>query len=470
MNKLLNIKDSTIIKLIDYIKDSIKGTLFEGHVYIVGGAVRDWIMGKPCKDIDIVVDIRDGGIGFANFIAFKNGCLISKKNPVVFPTYGTAKFQLLSNEEFAEFEIECVQTRKEQYHKDSRNPSTAFGSIEEDAMRRDLTINALYYNVTTDEIKDYTGRGRYDIAHHIIRTPSSPDIIFNDDPLRILRVIRFATRFGWGIEKKTWLGMVKNSKRILIVSQERITDEINKILLTDKPSLGIKRMLCCNRLLEYVLPGVLFQKHVFQNMYPKVSVFEHSMEVLDCIEPKLEYRLAALFHDIGKLVTYDKDFMFHATAGAPLTEKLMKAMKYPNTTISNVSVAVALHETLSGYRDKEMPSKKFLRKFKSITGKNYDLIMSLIDANNKCQYYGKKPNQVTMIREKIAQLEVKEHKNLSVVKLPINGNDIMKNFDVKSGPLIGKLLKTVKEAYFDNPKITKEECLDLVSDTIKKTV
>ena len=97
MNELLNIKDSTIIKLIDYIKDSVKGTLFEGHVYIVGGAVRDWIMGKPCKDIDIVVDIRDGGIGFANFMAFKNGCLISKKNPVVYPTYGTAKFQLLNN-------------------------------------------------------------------------------------------------------------------------------------------------------------------------------------------------------------------------------------------------------------------------------------------------------------------------------------------------------------------------------------
>ena len=133
-------------------------------------------------------------------------------------------------------------------------------------------------------------------------------------------------------------------------------------------------------------------------------------------------------------------------------------------------MAVALHETLSGYRDKEMPSKKFLRKFKALTGKNYDLVMSLIDANNKCQYYGKKLNQVTMIREKIAQLEAKEHKNLSVVKLPINGTDIMKNFNVKSGPLIGKLLKVIKEAYFNNPKITKEECLDLVSDRIKKAV
>ena len=470
MNDLLKINDKNIIQLIEYIKSSIKGTIFNNHVFLVGGFVRDSYMGKPCKDIDIVVDLPDGGVGFANFMTFKNGCLISNKNPVIFQTYGTAKFQLLNSPEFGDIEIECVQTRKEQYHKESRNPSTVFGTIEEDAMRRDLTINALYYNVSTDEIKDYTGMGLYDIKHHIIRTPSNPDIIFEDDPLRILRVIRFATRFGWGIEKKTWLGMIKNSKRILIVSKERITEEINKILLTEKPSLGIKRMLCCNHLLEYVIPSISHQTHIFQSLKPKLTLFEHTMGVLDSIEPKLEYRLSALLHDIGKLTTYKNGFFRHETVGKSLAETLMKTMKYPNKMISNVCMAIEMHETFSSYKDKEIPCKKSLRKFKAIVGENYDLVMALIDANNKNQIYGKKINQITNIRQKIADLEAKEKNNLSKIQLPLNGKDIMERFNLKSSPLIGKLLKKVKDAYFDNPQMSKEEALDFVNDMIKKTV
>ena len=471
LNAMQNLfKNEKLQKLIEYLRNEIQGTYFEGHVYLVGGVVRDAFLGKASKDVDIVVDIPNGGVGFANFIAFKNGCHVSNKNPVIFPTYGTAKFQLLNSPEFSDIEIECVHTRKEQYHSDSRNPSTAFGTIEDDAMRRDLTINSLYYNISTSEIHDYCGFGLSDLKNHIIRTPSNPNTIFSDDPLRILRTIRFATRFNWGVEEDTWMGMIQSAQRILSVAQERVTDEINKILVTDKPSVGIRRMLNCNKLLEYVMPGIAYQAHVYQSMAPKVTLLEHTLQVLDKIEPTLEYRLAALYHDIGKIVTYKKNFAFHATVGSELTGRLMKIMKYPNKTISNVSTAISLHEVFSGYRLKEYPSKKMLRKFKSLSGESYDLTLALIDANNKCQCDKSKTNQIDYVRKKIAELEEKEKNNLSKIKLPINGKDIMQVFSIKSGPIIGRLLKKIKDAYFEDPTITREKCLELISEQIKKTV
>lgn len=463
-------KDEKVIKLINYIKESIKNTVYEGHVFVVGGAVRDSLMGKPCKDIDLVIDLPTGGLGFANFLTFKNNCYTKDKNPVVFETYGTAKLQLLNSDEFNDIEIECVNTRKEQYHSESRNPTTSFGTIEQDAMRRDLTINAIYYDISNDELRDYTGKGIDDIKNKVIRTPTDPDIIFNDDPLRILRVIRFATRFEWGIEKKTWLGMVKNAKRILIVSQERITEEISKILLTNKPSLGIKRMLCCNNLLEYTIPCADFMKHIYQNMNPKITVLQHSLDVLDNTEPKLVNRLAGLLHDIGKLTTYNKAFLFHAAEGSVLAEKMLKAMKYPNSVISKVCVCIALHETFSAYRDKETPKKSVLREFKAITGDNYETVMDVIHSNNCNQLYLAKPNQAPLIKKKIKEMEKAEKRNLSVIKLPINGKDIINKFNIKSGPLIGRLLKKIKDAYLEDPTITKDDCFDIVNDYIKKTV
>ena len=156
MNETLFKKaDEKVRKLVDLIQKSIKGTHFEGKVYLVGGCVRDMILGLPAKDVDIVVEIKNGGMLFASYMAMKNQCYVAGTNPVVFETYGTAKFQLYKNEELKGIEIECVQTRKEQYHKESRNPDTVYGTVQEDAKRRDLTTNSLYYNISTEKIIDY---------------------------------------------------------------------------------------------------------------------------------------------------------------------------------------------------------------------------------------------------------------------------------------------------------------------------
>ena len=177
---------------------------------MVGGAVRDYVMKNEIKDIDICVDIENGGVLFSQFLYEKG---YTKSSPKIFPTYGTSMFHL---KKFPDLEIECVQTRGEQYHdKNTRNPICTFSDIKEDCFRRDLTINALYININTNEILDLTGNGLNDIKNGICRvTNDNPDIVFTDDPLRILRVIRFATRFDFKIDDKTWESMVKFSSRL----------------------------------------------------------------------------------------------------------------------------------------------------------------------------------------------------------------------------------------------------------------
>lgn len=166
-------KDEKIKKLIKLIQDTIKLTHFEGKVYLVGGCVRDSLLGLPCKDVDLVIEMPNGGILFAGYMAMKHKCFAANTNPVVFETYGTAKFQLYKDEDLKDIEIECVQTRKEQYHKESRNPDTAYGTIQEDAARRDLTINALYYNISTEKILDPTNYGINDLTEKILRCPAT---------------------------------------------------------------------------------------------------------------------------------------------------------------------------------------------------------------------------------------------------------------------------------------------------------
>lgn len=469
MNNLLKINNYKYIKLIERLKKFINGSVFEGHVYVVGGFVRDAILGKPIKDIDLVIDTPNGGEAFATWLAFNTGCLIKDKNPCIFHTYGTAKVQIYTDPDLSDIEIECVQTRKEKYDKNSRNPSTAFGTLQEDAMRRDLTINALYYNISTDEVCDLTNMGLNDIESKTLRCTGEPDVVFEDDPLRILRVVRFATKLGWDIEKNTWLGMITNSKRISTLTQERITDEINKMLLCDKPSDAIRRLDRCN-VLNRVLPILEQSKHIYQDLRPLRSLYEHTLETLDKTPKVLETRLAALFHDIGKIKTYEKNFMFHSQISADMAEEILKQMKYSNAIISTVKKAIELHEEFSSYMGNSIPRPSVIRSFViKFDGneKDLDVALDLINANNISQMYGKKIKQVPGIRQKIAELDKKSEsgKRLS---MPINGNDIMSVFKLKPGVFIGQLIKDVKKEVIKNPHLSKEEALAFVKSKIDK--
>lgn len=459
--------------VLDLIKEQIKGSRFEGHVFAVGGSVRDMLMGNEIKDIDLVIDIEDGGIKFAEWITNQNKCFVPNSNPVIFRNYGTAKFNLRTYPKIADIEIECVQTRKEQYHNsNSRNPICAFGTIEEDANRRDLTINALYYDITNGRVIDPTQRGLNDIKGNVIRCPNKPDIIFSDDPLRMLRCIRFSTRLGWGIDKDTWIGICKNVHRIGIISQERITDEINKILLCNKPSVGIRK-LYYSGLLKYVLPNVYDMVGLEQNAYHFGDVFEHTMSVLDNTKPILTNRLSGLFHDVGKKTARSVangivHFYGHEYSGYNMCTKILHDMKYPNDVISKVRNAVKNHMR---FKQNKNVSKKAVRKFLGeIESDDIDLILDVIHADNishKEEY--NMYEQVDKIKEIIANIKENECQQLRP-KLPINGNDIIEHFKLKKGPLIGRYIELCKEYSYISPKATKEDYLNIIQKEINRTI
>ena len=464
MNEILfKNADEKIKKLVKLIQESIKGTAFENHVFLVGGCVRDLLLKIPCKDVDICVDIKNGGMLFANYMAMKHQCYVAGTNPIVFETYGTAKFQLYKNEELKDIEIECVQTRKEQYHKESRNPDTVYGTIQEDAKRRDLTINSLYYNISTERVHDYNN-GLDDLVNQVIKTPTDPDITFNDDPLRILRVIRFSTRFGWGIEKNTWLGMVKNAHRIKIISQERISDEISKILLCEKPSIGIRKMYYCG-ILHRVMPDIYDTTYAFESKNPMVSTFDHTMNVVDTVQPYLENRLAALFHDVGRIITGRRRDVNPDKFSAEVAADDLKAMKFPNYVIKTVETAIKFHRGFAVYADGVLPPDKKIRKFINLTGEDLGATVDLMNANNLHCTYDKKKRQVLDILNRIEEMEDAE--KAANVKLPISGNDIIKEFKIKPSPTIGILLEAVKDAYFENPNMTKDEAFEIVENKLK---
>ena len=456
--------DEKIKKLTNLIQQTIKGTHFEGKVYYVGGCIRDLLLGLDVKDIDIVVEMRNGGILFAGFMAMRNQCYVVNTNPVVFETYGTAKFQLYKDEDLKDIEIECVQTRKEQYHKESRNPDTAYGTIQEDAARRDLTINALYYNISTEEVFDFNKKGLDDLCHQVIRTPSDPDIIFKDDPLRMLRVIRFSNKLGWGIERDTWLGIVKNVNRIDIVSQERISDEISKILLCNNPSVGIRK-LYFSGLLDRIMPDIYDLKLAYESRNPMVTTFDHTMNVLDETQPYIENRLAALFHDVGKIIS-DKDRTISQDQfSAEIAATDLKMMKFPNRIINSVETAIKYHRLFRIYQDGIVPPDKKIRKFMNLCGEEIGTVVDLMNANNYHTTFDKKKRQVLDILNRIEELD--EVDKMAKIKLPIDGKDIMAEFRLKGGPVIGILLEAVKDAYFENPNITKDECFEVVEKKIK---
>ena len=445
----------------------IKGTQWENNVYLVGGAVRDLLMGKPIKDIDLCISKINGGIEFAEWVCKETDCYKNGSNPVVFTKFGTAKFNIRSIDKISNVDIECVQTRKEQYHdENSRKPETTYGTILEDCLRRDLTINALYVNISNDEVLDPSGKGLEDLHNCILRTPSDPDIVFKDDALRQLRVVRFASRFGWGIEKDTWVGLVKNAYRISTISQERITDEINKILISERPSYGIRQLHRCG-LLKLVLPEVYKLIGCTQGHQHFGDVFEHTMATLEKVKPIVEHRMAALLHDIAKpecksTVNGVIHFFSHEYRGATMANEILKRMKYSNNEIKAIVMAVKNHMRFKQSGD-HCPSNKSLRKFIAEVGGDYvDIVLDVINADNKsydslfCLH-----KQVKLITDKLNEMKEEESVSDKIV-LPINGSDIMEKFNMKSSPKIGKLLAIIKDKFLDNPTISKEECFKII--------
>ena len=468
-------KETEFKKIANYIGEIIKYSPFYSHTYIVGGSVRDLCMGNEIKDIDLVIDLENGGIEFAKYCMDKE---LLTHDVVLFERYGVAMFAF---KEFPNEQIECVMTRGEKYlDRNSRNPETVFAGIEDDCVRRDLTINALYYNISTGEIVDMVG-GLKDIENKVIRTTNeNPDIVFDDDALRILRCVRFSSRYGWDIESKTYESMKKYVDRLEIISKERIKDEFNKILLSDKATMGIKT-LCDIGAMKYIIPEVYEMIGMSQNAYHFGDVFEHTMALLDYDtkhfkDDDVAVRLALLLHDIGKIKTRTVGddgrvhFYEHEFAGSDMVVDILKKLKYDNKTIDIVKFLVKNHMRTKNFGNDCVKIKpKSFNKLAYIC-KNEYLYKSLarvIECDNNSH---KEEHNITGQYEYLMN-RIDDAVKMFNYKLPVDGNDVMDVLKISGGVLVKKVLDRLINHAFSNPDaLTRESCIKQIPYITKELV
>ena len=455
--------------VLGFLKKIIKNTEWENNVFAVGGCVRDEIMGLKSKDLDFVVNgDLNSGINFSIWLSAKLNNYKNGSNPVIYPRFGTSKLSLLNNKyNLPNIDLEFVAPRKEKYKMGDRKPDVTGGDLVDEVNRRDLTINSLLKNVSTEEILDLTGNGIDDIKNGVIRTPINPNITFSEDALRLLRAVRFSTKYGFKINDDVFGVIKKNAHIINTISKERIQDELNKILVLQNPDIGIK-MLQSTGLLKHIIPDLDKTVGMNQGKHHTEDVFTHILSVVKNTPPDLNTRLMAMFHDIGKISTRTIDpdgsihFYDHEKIGAEMTRNIMMDLKYSNDIINAVSQGVSVHMRLKNASDSgNEVTDKTLRKFSTSVGENLGSILDLIHADNiSHKEESAMPNQVKTIKDRLDDLKFAMNKGN--ITLPINGNDIL-GMGIPQGQLVGQVKDAIQDAWYENPDISREEAIDIVN-------
>jgi poly(A) polymerase len=416
-------------------------------IYLVGGYIRDLLLGREGKDIDFVI-IGDA-ISFAQAFSAMN----QTHHLVVYPKFGTCMLQV------DKYKLEFVSARSEWYDENSRKPHVHKADLLSDLSRRDFTINTMAADLADVQLRLIDPyNGREDLRKGIVRTPLEPAQTFSDDPLRMLRAIRFATQLSFTIESRTLEGITAGAKRLSIISQERITEEFNKILLSGKPSSGLILLDSCG-LLGIFLPEFTVTKGVEQRRdYHHKDVFYHTLQVVDKIataSDKLPLRLTALLHDIAKPATkrFDDEngwtFHGHEIVGEKMAGSIMRRMKYPNETIDYVKKLIRLHLRPMALVSDEVTDSA-VRRLLVWAGDEFDDLMELCRAD----ITSKNPVKIKLHLENYERVLAKAHDleqrdKLRAFKSPVNGEEIMNSFNLSPGPRIGIIKKFIEEAILE---------------------